>query len=59
MKVRHRQIVGKEDLICDMKCVHITGIGQLFYLVDFSAKAYTEYGNETFKHRICKGEEYA
>lgn len=42
-----------------MKCVHITGIGQLFYLVDFSAKAYTEYGNETCKHSIYKGEEYA
>lgn len=59
MKARHRLTVGREDLICDRIQVHITGIGQLFYLVDFSAKAYTVYSNETCKHRICKGEEYA
>ena len=28
MKVRHRQTVGKEDLICDRIQVHITGIGE-------------------------------
>ena len=59
MQARHRLTVGREDLICDRIQVHITGIGQLFYLVDFSAKAYTVYSNETCKHRICKGEEYA
>lgn len=59
MKVRYRLTVGREDLICDMIQVHITGIGQLFYLVNFSVKAYTVYSNETCKHSICKGEEYA
>lgn len=28
MKVRYRLTVGREDLICDMIQVHITGIGE-------------------------------
>ena len=51
--------VGRENVICDIRRVHITGIGQLFYLVNFSAKAYTVYSNETCKYSIYKGEEYA